>query len=170
MLLIASAWTESLSYRSIKVKGHLEGYIAPGIITGLPEIKLVGIPQASLPVQKLLQDIAQKHQSYEASSDFRALAHYPEFLGTSWNYLRPYVGSNEYTLLKSKIKRKAIDIVHNDIPFPVYVVRNRLDPFMTPANLAGSIGLVSMFRDFLPDLIIDIEFIRRMMYKGVGTA
>lgn len=95
LLLIASSWAESLSNRPILAVSNPEGFIPPGILPGLPKIQLVGINQAPPLLRSLLLDIVKKHHAFDAASDFRALANFPAFLGTSWKYLRPYVGTKE---------------------------------------------------------------------------
>ncbi|WP_026701002.1 halocarboxylic acid dehydrogenase DehI family protein [Salibacterium aidingense] len=163
LLLIASAWIESLSYRPVAGKGKVEGFIPPGVLTSLPDITLIQIPSASKQVQMLLHNIATAHHGYEAASDFRALARYPYFLATSWNYLRPNVESNEYTLIQSDLKNKAIRLVHNEMPFLVNVTRETLRPYMTLAQIAGVMGVLSMFREAIAGLIVDGEFFRRIL-------
>ncbi|MBT2756779.1 hypothetical protein J7E71_12520 [Mesobacillus foraminis] len=160
LLLIASAWAESLSGRTILGKTYLKGFIEPGIIAGLPEINLVKIPQLP-PLQGLLEEIMEKHHAFDLASDFRALVNYPEFLSMSWNYLKPHVGSDEYNLLKSQLKSESIKIVR-EMPFPISINRRMLPSIYSASEIAGIIGIISLFQDFLPSLIIDGELLRRM--------
>jgi hypothetical protein len=162
LLLIASAWSESLGNRPIVGKGIAKGYIEPGIFPDLPQIDLVRIHNAKPPVKALLRDIIQKHHAFDAASDFRALAQYPEFLHSSWNYLRPYVGTDEYHLLETKLLGNARKQLCN-MPFPVTINRETIESMYSPAKIAGIMGIVSMFQQFLPGLIIDGEFFRRMI-------
>lgn len=162
LLLIASAWTESLGNRPISGNGNIQGDIIPGIIPRLPDIKLIDVNKASEPVQDLLMDIARTHHTYDLASDYRALAYYPDFLSVSWRYLKPYVDTDEYNVINSQLKEKAIELAHT-MPFPVTVDRRRLEHVYSEKDIAGIMGIVSMFQNFLPSLIIDGEYFRRMI-------
>jgi hypothetical protein len=109
-----------------------------------------------------LLDIAKVHQAYDVASDFRVLANYPDFLGESWNHLREYVGTDEYNMIAAKLKSYSIDMAHQ-MPFPVTVSRHTLTPYYSDSDLAGIMGIVSMFQNFLPGLIIDGEYLRRLI-------
>jgi hypothetical protein len=162
LLLIASAWVECLSNRPIQGNKPLEGYIEPGIIPSLPKIDLVHICEAPIPVQHLLLDIAKKHHSFDVASEFRALANYPEFLSISWNHLKKLVGTEEYELMSSNLKSTSITLVQ-DMPFPVIINRGMLESSYSMRDIAGIMGVVSMFQNFLPNLIIDGEYLRRII-------
>jgi hypothetical protein len=162
LLLIASAWAESLSHRAILGSQPLEGYIQPGIIPELPKIDLVHICDAPIPLQHLLLDIAKKHHSYDVASDFRALANYPEFLSMSWKHLKDFVGTDEYELISSNLKSKSINLAH-EMPFPITINRGMLESYYSERDIAGIMGVVSMFQSYLPDLIIDGEYLRRII-------
>jgi hypothetical protein len=164
LLLIASAWAESLSNRPILGKQNLKGYIEPGIIPGLPKVDLVQVNQAPPAIQDLLLDIAKKHHAFDVASDFRTLAHFPDFLSISWQGLAPYVGSEEYQRISSQLKSKSIALL-NEMPFPVTVNRDRLELMYSRREIAGIMGVVSMFQNFLPGLIIDGEYFRRMVER-----
>ncbi|MBT2639277.1 MULTISPECIES: halocarboxylic acid dehydrogenase DehI family protein [unclassified Bacillus (in: firmicutes)] len=163
LLLIASAWSESLGSRPIEGVGMSSGFIQPGIIPGLPKIRMVKIEKAAPQVQSLLLDIIKQHHAYDAASDYRALANYPQFLSIGWNALKPYIGSKEYTLLKERIKTKSIESVHNSMRFPISFSTNDLAQYYYPRDIAGILGIVSMFQDLLPGLIIEMEVFRQMI-------
>lgn len=163
LLLLVSAWKESLSNRPIQGTETYEQFITPGIIQGLPNIHLVKINKTSPVVHDLLLDIIKKHHAYDAASDYRALANFPTFLGESWAHLKPYVGSKEYTLLEADLKTRATQIVHGEMPFPVTIDTDFLYRYYSPSDIAGIMGIVSMFQNLLPSLIIEGEFFRRMI-------
>lgn len=164
LLLIASAWSERLGYRPISGSGKMSDFIEPGIIPGLPNIHLVKIKDSSSQVQSLLMDIIKKHSAFDAASDYRALANYPQFLSISWNNMKPYVGSEEYTFLKEKIKAKSIESVHNRMIYPVSINTNDLSRFYNSREIAGLLGIISMFQELLPGLIIEGEMFRQMIH------
>lgn len=162
LLIIASAWSESLANRTIKGGNKVEEFIQPGIIPSLPSINLLSVNQAPVKVKQLFLDIARVHRTFDVASDFRALGNYPLFLEMSWNYLKDYVDSDDYTLIGAKLKRKSIEFVHQ-MPYPVTVNRQMLSEFYSAEDIAGIMGVVSMFQQFLPPLIIDGEFFRRIL-------
>lgn len=162
LLLIASAWEEALANRPNSGNTPVQGTIEPGIPSSLPPIKLVHIPEAPPPVRNVLLDIARKHQAYDAASDYRALANYPQYLTVAWSHLRPYVGSNEYTILTQKLKTKSIELAKN-MPYRVDISRNQLEYIYSPKEIAGIMGLVSMYQGFIPGLLVDLEYFRQIL-------
>jgi hypothetical protein len=160
LLLITTAWEESLGHRPILGSKENKGFITPGIIKELPPVHLVNIPEASVSVQQLLFDIIHKKKGYDAASDYRALAKFPTFLNISWSYIKPHIGSNEYTLLSKNIREKARKNVHDNMPYPVTISPESLYSLYSPKNIAGIMGVVTMFSSFIADLIIDGEYLR----------
>jgi hypothetical protein len=106
LLLITTAWEESLGYRPIVGGKVNNGFIQPGIITGLPNIQLINIPEAPSSIQNLLMDIMNKKKGYDVASDYRALVCFPTFLEITWTHMRKHIGSNEYTLFSKALKKK----------------------------------------------------------------
>ncbi|EDL66117.1 halocarboxylic acid dehydrogenase DehI family protein [Bacillus sp. SG-1] len=162
LLLICSAWAESLAGRSISGGTSTVGAISPGVWPGLPEIEMVKIEETSYKNQQLLLDIAKTHQSYDAASDFRALAKYLEFLSEGWRCLKTYANTEEYTVTASRIKSQSIEMAHQ-MPYPVWINRDILSNYYSDRDIAGIMGVISMFQDLLPKLIIDGEFFRKMI-------
>jgi hypothetical protein len=52
------------------------------------------------------------------------------------------------------------------MPLPVHLNRVELSTFYTNRDIAGIMGVVSMFQNFLPPLIVDGEFFRRILYDN----
>jgi hypothetical protein len=163
LLLIASAWAESLGSRSILGGTPVTGWIQPGIFPNLPAIRMMQVEEAPPEIRNLLLDIARRHQTYDVASDFRALAYYPQFLGESWHHLKPYVGSDEYNRLTAQLKSQSIEWVHH-LSFPVTINRALLTHYYSDQAIVGIMGTVSMFQNLLPGLIVDGEFLRRMIH------
>lgn len=162
LLLIACTWAESLANRPIYGNTKVQGYITPGVIEGLPKIKLIDINKATISIKNLLIDIQTKHHAFDIASDYRALAYYPDFLGISWEYLKPYVCTEEYNMISSQLNKRAIKLVRK-MPFSVTVNRKVLEEIYCDKDIAGIMGIVSMFQNFLPSLIIDGEFFRQII-------
>jgi len=160
--IIASAWAESLGYRPIDGGKKVWGFISPGIEINLPKVQMVKWSEASPAVQKLYLSIMKKHHAFDIASDYRVYAKYPEFLESIWSQLKKYVGTEDYVKTQEQIKKSAIQLAHKQMPYPVTINRAQLEKDFTPADIAGIMGLVSYFQNFLPDLIIETEFIRRL--------
>ncbi len=124
LLLIASAWAESLGNRPVEGGKNDGGFLIPGVTPGLPDIRLVDMNYTTPYIQSLLMDIVKKHHAYDAASDYRSLANYPTFLAKSWENLKPYVGSDEYKLLGADLKKRSIELVHERMAFPVTIDTN----------------------------------------------
>jgi hypothetical protein len=163
LLLISIAWEESLGHRPVIGNKNIDGFIHPGIIEGLPPINLVHIPSAPIQIQQLLMDIIYKHHAYDAASDYRALANFPVFLDVTWSHIRKYVGTNEYVLLSNELKEKARELVHERMPFPVTITPESLYSTYLPREVAGIMGIVSMFSGLLTGLVIEGECFRKFL-------
>ncbi|WP_170006161.1 halocarboxylic acid dehydrogenase DehI family protein [Bacillus fonticola] len=162
LLLLVSAWSESLSNRPILGKNEPKGFLQPGILPGLPQIQLIHIKQAPEPTRRLLLTISKTLGTFDVASDYRALANYPQFLSTGWGVLKPYASTDEYTLLQTSLKKRAVTLAHK-FPFPVTISRGKLERYYTEKEIAGIYGIVSMFQSFLPGLLIDLEIFRRII-------
>jgi hypothetical protein len=168
LLLIASAWAESLANRPIAGGEAVQGYISPGVLPYLPEITLVHMNEAPASIRRLLRDIAEKHHALDVASEFRTLAKYPLFLESAWMQLRDYVGTDRYSLLQSQIAGQSIKLARQ-MPFAVTINRQTLEPFFSLPDIAGIMGIVTMFQHFLPGLIIDGEYFRRLIGEPSAT-
>ncbi|WP_112180255.1 halocarboxylic acid dehydrogenase DehI family protein [Paraliobacillus zengyii] len=162
LLLIASAWMESLAERPIVSQKVVKGIIQPGFFN-MPPIEMIKVETAPLYVKQLLLEVAKEHASFDVASDYRALACYPRFFEMMWRDLKPYISSNEYTLLRSNLLNQAIKRVREEMPYPITLNSHQLEHIYEPAQIAGIMGIVSYFHRFLPGLIIENEFIRRYL-------
>ena len=162
LLLIASAWSEAFANRPNQGKDQIIGTINPGVPAHLPKMRLMEVSEAPPSTRRLMLDIAEKHQTLDVASDFRALAQYPQFLGISWSLLKPYVGSPEYTLINQQLKTQAIEFTKH-LPYPVTLNRDQLETLYSPREIAGIMCVVSQFQNFIPGLIIDVEYLRKLL-------
>lgn len=160
LLLVTCAWAESLSGRPNEGGQKVMGTLNPK----KPEksMRLLQMPGAASPVRALLRDSAEQHSHFHAGDDFLALAHYPQFLRMSWKHLRVFVGTNDYVLLCERLKRDAIRLT-KEMPHAVNLDRNKLEVFYSPAEIAGFTGIIAMYQQMLPALIVDGEFFRRIL-------
>ncbi|WP_308302643.1 halocarboxylic acid dehydrogenase DehI family protein [Bacillus sp. UMB0728] len=164
LLLIALAWQESLGYRPIKGGALPSGLIEPGILPGLPSIRLIDFPEADRRQRDILWDIMTAKHSYDTASDYRALVLYPEFLQPVWYGMKEYVSSEEFSLRSRNIKEQARQLVHTSFPYPVAITPDELAAMYSQKDAAGIMAVIALFSDFLADLIIEGECIRRFLY------
>ncbi len=169
LLLIALAWQESLGYRPIKGVALSGGLIEPGILPGLPSIRLIDFPEADSRQKELLWDIMTVKHSYDIASDYRALALYPEFLQPVWSGMKEYVSSDEFSLRSRSIKEHARQLVHTNFPYPVIITPEDLAGMYSHKDAAGIMAVIALFSDFLADLIIEGECIRRFLYAPLKS-
>jgi predicted anti-sigma-YlaC factor YlaD len=80
----------------------------------------------------------------------------------SWSHLKNHVGTEEYELISSNLTSKSIKLAHQ-MPFSVTINRGMLESCYSMRDIAGIMGVVSMFQSFLPSLIIDGEYLRRII-------
>lgn len=105
----------------------------------------------------------KKKHAYDAASDYRALAIYPDFLDITWNHIENYIESEEYVLVANKVKSNAIKLVHEQMPYPMSITPEFLYPMYTPREVAGIMGIISMFSSFIGNLVVDGELFRKLL-------
>lgn len=65
-------------------------------------------------------------------------------------------------IIANKLKQQAVKLAHH-MPYPVTVDSELLCEFYSEQDTAGIMGIVRMFQNLLPGLIIDGEFFRRIL-------
>lgn len=160
LLLVICAWAESLSGRPNEGGQKVLGTLNPKKPEG--SLRLLQPSDAASRVRAMLSDSAQQHGHFQAGDDFCALADYPQFLRLSWKHLRQFVGTNEYILLCERLKNDAIRLT-KQMPHAVAVDHNKMKAFYSSAEIAGFTGIVAMYQQMLPTMIVDGEFFRRIL-------
>jgi hypothetical protein len=160
LLLIATAWHEGL--RGGGTGTDAGDGIPAGVAEGTTKIPMVDPKSATGRVKELFQDIRERHRHPGVASYYRALGHWPEFLGTAWERIRPIVGSPEYDERKSRVVARA-----------EMELRNVLGAGATGGGGANRIpqesmeevrAILSVFRyRLIPDLLLDVSLIKAML-------
>ncbi|WP_078549421.1 halocarboxylic acid dehydrogenase DehI family protein [Litchfieldia alkalitelluris] len=163
LLLMTISWEEALGYRPITGGKKIEGFIQAGIFPGFPKPHMIDIPSADYSTKVVLKDIIDTKNSYDAASDYRALACFPGFLEKTWPSLKEVIKTEEYTLLGHELKENARKLVHELSPYPIRLTSEYLQTVYSPGEVAGIMGIISMFSNFIANLIIDGECFRRIV-------
>ena len=165
-LLIATAWYEALSGRPVAGNGTPlnEGeFLPPGIPSVFPRpIPLVRVESASLHLQALLKQIVDAQRAFGPATQYRALAQYPTFITGAWHEIYPCLHESWYQEQRRHLLARAQVLAHR-LPYPLPLSPMRLRQVLSPREIASCIGLIAMFRDLLPNLILDIELMNGMI-------
>ncbi|HET7628707.1 MAG TPA: halocarboxylic acid dehydrogenase DehI family protein [Bacillales bacterium] len=162
LLLLTTAWYESLAGRGARGTGKTKGTIKPGFVKNTGELENVDLLDVPEPIRSLLEEIASRHGHHQPAVDYRALSRFPQFLRTCWVHLRDYVPSRNYHELRAQLLSEASEQL-NHLPHPVDITVNKLAAEHEPVQIAGMIGIVSLYRNMLADCLIDGEYFRRIL-------
>lgn len=171
LLLLAAAWYEALSERPPLGRppqlAAEEGFVPPGIPSRFPkQVPLMRIESAPAHLQHLLKNIVDTHRGFGPASDYRALAHYPTFLSAAWTQIQPHVRSDWYRDASDRLLQQAHALAHT-LPHPLLLTPGRLQKTLSEREIASALGIIAMFRHLLPDLILDIELMTRLLAQPV---
>ena len=158
-LLLITAWSEAIQGRSCG-GDELPAAGAASIPGGLPEgvapLRLVDPDEASPEVQALLQRVTDSHYHHGPSSDYRALANWPDYLKLALDgTLEPVVRTEGYDALARALLVRARELVRG-FPTPAGIGRDALADSCSPSEIAGLTGLLFMYQRFICDVTIDM--------------
>jgi hypothetical protein len=78
---------------------------------------------------------------------------------------KSYVGSPDYTLIHEHLKTQATHLTIQ-LPYLVTINRDHLETIYSAREIAGVMGLVTLFQIFLPGLIIDVDYLRKLLLSN----
>jgi hypothetical protein len=123
-----------------------------GIAEGTGKEAMVDPEKADERIQRLFEEIKQRHGHPLVSSYYRGLANWPEMLESVWSKIAPYVGSAEYEARKQSFIHSA-NAHLRDWP-PLAAQKN-------PVHSADINGILSAFRQkFIPEMLLDAVLIK----------
>ena len=165
MLLIA-AWSEAIQDRSSGGEG-LSPEGATPIPRGLPEgvapLRLVDPDTASPEVQALFKRVTDSHFHHGASSDYRVLANWPEYLRLALDgALDPVVRTETYDAVARTLLMRARELIRG-FPSPAGIGRDALAGSCSPSEIAGLTGLLFMYQRFICDVTIDMVRLKQAL-------
>ena len=158
-MLLITAWSEAFQDRS-SVGEDLSLENASQIPYGLPEgvtpLKLVDPDSASPEVQALFKRVTDSHFHHGASSDYRVLANWPEYLQLALDQaLDPVVRTETYDGVARTLLMRSRELVRS-FPSPAGISQDALADSCSPSEIAGLTGLLFMYQRFICDVTIDM--------------
>ncbi len=169
-LLLITAWSEAIQER-FSGGSDLSSEDAAPIPHGLPEgvepLQLVEPNDASPEIQRLFKRVTDLHFHHGASSDYRVLANWPDYLRLALDgALEPVVRTEEYDATARELLFRARELVRG-FPTPAGVGRDALAG--SPQEIAGLTGLLFMYQRFISDVTIDMIRLKQA-FDGPGAA
>jgi hypothetical protein len=163
LLLLTTAWIEALSERPIALHPKEDTYVPPGIPLHFPRhIPMMRLERTPQPVKQLIKSIVDTHATFGPASDYRSLACYPTFLAGAWQQIHPLVRTPWYQERKQALLSHAQVLAHT-LPYPLPLSPERLRPILSDREVTSCHGILNMFQQMLPGLILDIELMTRMV-------
>ena len=158
MLLIA-AWSEEIQGRSSGGEDLSPEDAAPipyGLPEGVAPLRLVDPDDAFPEVQMLFKRVTDSHFHHGASSDYRVLAAWPDYLRLALDEaLEPVVRTEEYDATTRALLMRARELARG-FPSPAGIGRDALVDSCTPSEIAGLTGLLFMYQRFICDVTVDM--------------
>ncbi len=158
-LLLITAWSEAIQDRpsgGSDLSPEDATLIPHGLPEGVEPLQLVDPNDASPEVRGLFRRVTDLHFHHGASSDYRVLANWPDYLRLALDgTLEPVVRTEEYDAAARELLYKARELVRG-FPTPAGVGRDALASSCSASEIAGLTGLLFMYQRFISDVTIDI--------------
>lgn len=159
-LLLITAWSEAIQGReaggAAGAGAATRGELPVGIPSGMPALRMVDPAAVDARVGALLRRVAALHFHHGPSSDFRALANWPDVLeAVTEDVLAPVVRTPDYEMTALALLDRARAHVRA-LPSPAGIAPSRALEVCTPAEVAAVTGVLFMFQRFILDVTIDM--------------
>jgi hypothetical protein len=133
--------------------------IVPGIPGGVPSVPMVDPDAASPEVRAIFEDILTTLNLNSVNSDYRALAHYPDYFTRAWDALKPMATSPDYQRLHVDLRRIAEEAVLR-LPFRVEASPNVMRLCgISEREIDAIRGTLDRFYRLLPGLTANVAFL-----------
>lgn len=127
-----------------------------GLPEGVAPLALVDPDGAPREAQALFKRVTDLHFHHGASSDYRVLANWPEYLWLGLDQaLEPVIRTEPYDALGRALLVRARALIRG-CPAPAGVGRADLAEVCSGSEIAGLTGLLFMYRRFTCEVIIDM--------------
>jgi hypothetical protein len=158
-LLLITAWSEAIQERpsgGAELSPENAAPIPHGLPEGVAPLQLVDQDTAAPEVQALFKRATDLHFHHGASSDYRVLANWPDYLRLALDEaLESVVRTEEYDGVARTLLVQARELVRG-FPTPAGIGRSALADSCSPLEIAGLTGLLFMYQRFICDVTIDM--------------
>ncbi len=158
-LLLITGWSEALQGRPCGGGDEASqdtARVPLGPPAGVAPLRLVDPDTASPEVQALFKRVTDLHYHHGASSDYRVLANWPDYLRLALDrVLEPAVRTEEYDAVARSLLGQARELVRG-FPTPAGVGRDAVAASWSNSEVAGLTGLLFMYQRFICDVTIDM--------------
>jgi hypothetical protein len=133
--------------------------VLAGVPEGMPTISLVGTDTAPEAVRAVFDDIKASLNVSVINTDYRALATWPEYLGSAWGALKPVAARPEYRALQRSIRRMADEAILS-LPFRMDMSTHTLrHAGLSESQIDRIRGMLNMYYALLPGLVINLAYL-----------
>lgn len=158
-LLLITTWSEAIQVRpsgGAELSPEDAVPIPRGLPKGVAPLRLVDPDTAPPEVEALFKRVTDLHFHHGASSDYRVLANWPDYLRLALDEaLEPVVRTEEYDGVARTLLVQARELVRG-FPTPAGIDRNALADSCSLSEIAGLTGLLFMYQRFICDVTIDM--------------
>ena len=165
-MLLLAAWSEGIQGRSsgsVDLSSEDTAPIPDGLPEGTSPLRLLDPDEASPEVQTLFARVTDLHFHHGASSDYRVLAAWPDYLRLALDgALEPVVRTEEYDAVARALLVRARELARG-FPSPVGIGREALADACSPSEIAGLTGLLFMYQRFICDVTIDMVRLKQAL-------
>lgn len=158
-LLLITAWSEAIQDRpsgGAEISPEDAAPISRGLPEGVAPLQLVDPDTATPEVEALFKRVTDLHFHHGASSDYRVLANWPDYLRLALDQaLEPIVRTEAYDAVARTLLVQARELVRG-FPTPAGIGRDVLASSCSPSEIAGLTGLLFMYQRFICDVTIDM--------------
>lgn len=168
LLLVAAAWSRNSSEvrdeKSVSPPGLDASSLPYGVAEGTGKVEMVNPEKTDERMQRLFEEIKQRHGHPLVSSYYRGLANWPDMLESVWRTIEPYIGSDEYEARKQSLVSMAEQQLRDWPPLSVK---------MDSAHAADIAAIIAAFqRKFIPEMLLDAVLIKSAIdgIEAAGTS
>lgn len=163
-ILLITAWSEAIQGRSsggADLSPEDAASIPRGQPDGVAPLQLVDPDTASPEVQALFERVTELHFHHGASSDYRVLANWPDYLRFALDHvLEPVIRTEEYDAVVRSLLIQSRELVRG-FPSPAGIGPDTLADSCSPSEIAAVTGLLFMFQRFVCDVTIDMILLKQ---------
>ena len=159
LLLIVSAFDEGLAGQPGNREGALpDTTIAPGMAEGTAGLSMITEEETGEELNRLFQEIRERHGHPAVASYYRAIGRWPRFLKAIWEAVQPFVGSPAHGQRKDELLEEARNVALR-LSLP-----EQEELGLDDESLEELRAILAMFRfRVIPDTFLEVAVIKAML-------